>query len=64
MHVASENTVTVDLLLAFLCKPCVFLECTLTCARDPMTCLSAEHCPSQRREDKVLETIYCRDPIL
>ena len=48
MHAACENTVTVNFLLVFLCKPCVFLECTLTRAHDPVTCLSVEHCPSQK----------------
>lgn len=50
MHVACENTVTVNFLLVFLCKPCVFLERTLTCAHDPVTCLcGALSLPEKRR---------------
>lgn len=63
MYVAYENTVIVNFLSMFICNPCVFLECTLTCAHDTMSCLSAEHCPSQRRggvEDPLLQTL---DPL-
>lgn len=50
MHVACENTVTVNFLLVFLCKPCVFLERTLTRAHDPVTCLcGALSLPEKRR---------------
>lgn len=62
MHAAYKNTVTMNFLLVFLCKPSVFLEGTLTHALDPVTCLSVKHCPSLRKEG--VGSIYCRDPIL